>query len=262
MDGLSWYFQYFSIFGVGVHVLIALCFAIHAIRNGQPFFWLWILFVFPFFGSIVYLMAVYLPQSRMPYQAHILSKKALHVLQPNRAINQAKTQYENIPSVENAVRYAEYLIQSGKASEAIDILKQKHTSLVENDPAFLEQWATAYLQDQQAQQALAITDKIKSIDPNYKIEQIALIRALASHQLNLQESARQNFIIATKSQDIEKLSEYALWAIQTNQGELAQQIRADLQKKWTIGTAYSRQLHKPIFKQIDKALKDMKKKRR
>ncbi|WP_265597011.1 hypothetical protein [Acinetobacter bouvetii] len=41
---------------------------------------------------------------------------------------------------------------------------------------------------------------------------------------------------------------------------MAQQIRADLQKKWTIGTAYSRQLHKPIFKQIDKALKDMKKK--
>ena len=119
MDGLSWYFQYLSIFGVGVHVLIALCFAIHAIRNGQPFFWLWILFVFPFFGSVVYLMAVYLPQSRMPYQAHILSKKALHVLQPNRAINQAKTQYESIPSVENAVRYAEYLYSLARPAKQL-----------------------------------------------------------------------------------------------------------------------------------------------
>ena len=56
-------------------------------------------------------MAVYLPQSRMPYQANILSKKALHVLQPNRAINQAKTQYENIPSVENAVALRSYITE-------------------------------------------------------------------------------------------------------------------------------------------------------
>ena len=259
MDGLAWYFQYFSIFGVGIHVLIAVCFAIHAIRNGQPFFWLWILFVFPFLGSVVYFIAVYLPQSRMPHQANMLSKKALHVLQPNRAINQAKIQYENIPSVDNAVRYAEYLTQAGKTAVAIDILKQKYSSLVENDTAYLEQLATAYLQDQQAQNALTITDKITSIDPNYKIEQIALIRALAHHQLNQQESAQKNFIVATKSQDIDKLSEYAFWAIQTDNAELAHQIRVDLQKKWNIGTAYSRQLHKPIFKQIDKALKEMKK---
>ena len=56
------------------------------------------------------------------------------------------------------------------------------------------------------------------------------------------------------------MAEYVLWAIQTNQADLAQQIRADMQKKWAIGTKYSRQLQKPIFKQVDKALKEMGKK--
>ena len=53
MEAFAWYFQYFSIFGIGIHVLIAVFFAIHALRSGQPFLWLWILFIFPFLECVV-----------------------------------------------------------------------------------------------------------------------------------------------------------------------------------------------------------------
>lgn len=257
MDQLGWYFQYFSIFGVGVHVLIAVFFAIHALKNGRPFFWLWILFVFPFLGSVVYFIAEYLPQSRMPHQANALGRRALHVLQPNRELNKAKEIYEHIPSVENAVRYAEYLIAMDKASDAIVVLNQKLNSLVKNDPIYLEQLATAYLQDQQADKTLEITAKIKMINPQYKVEKIALYRALSYHQLNQQDAAKQEFLIATQSKDIQILSEYALWAIQTQQAQLAHHIRAEMQKSWAMWSKYSRKMYKPLFRQIDKALKQM-----
>lgn len=42
---------------VGLHIILALFFAIHAVRNGQPLFWLIILFSFPFLGSVVYFLA-------------------------------------------------------------------------------------------------------------------------------------------------------------------------------------------------------------
>jgi hypothetical protein len=45
-----------SIYGVGVHMIIAVFFAIHAMRRGQQMYWLWILFVFPFLGSVVYFL--------------------------------------------------------------------------------------------------------------------------------------------------------------------------------------------------------------
>ncbi len=258
--GFEWYFQYFSLFGIGIHVLIAVFFAIHAMRNNQPFFWLWILFIFPFLGSVVYFIGVYLPRSRMPYQANAMGKKAMHILQPNRELNKAKEKYENIPSVDNAVRYAEYLISMDQPDQAIVILKQKYNALVENDCVFLEQLATAYLQDFKVEQSLEFTSKIRTLDPKYNVERIALLRALSFHQLKQEDEAKQEFLTATRSQDIEYLAEYVLWAIQTNQADLAQQIRADMQKKWAIGTKYSRQLQKPIFKQVDKALKEMGKK--
>lgn len=258
MDLLGWYFHYFSFFGIGIHVIIAVFFAIHAIRNGRPFFWLWILFVFPFLGSVVYFFAEYLPSSRMPYQANAVGRKMLHVLQPNRALNQLKSQYETVPSIENAVHYADALTSTGKASEAISILQQKMNSLCENDPAFLEKLAVAYLQDQQSEKVLEVTTKIKNIDPEFKKEDMALLRALSFHQLNQEDQARQEFHIATRSKNINILSEYGFWAIQTNQPELARKIREEMQKSWQIWSKYTRKMYKPIFKQYDKALKDLK----
>ena len=41
------------IFGLGLHILIAIFFAIHAIRTGREMYWLLILFMFPLLGSIV-----------------------------------------------------------------------------------------------------------------------------------------------------------------------------------------------------------------
>jgi hypothetical protein len=42
------------IVGLGLHLLIALFFAVHAVRSGQQLFWLFILFSFPLLGSVVY----------------------------------------------------------------------------------------------------------------------------------------------------------------------------------------------------------------
>ena len=40
-----------SLFAI-LHILAALACGIHAVRNGQPIYWLLILFMFPFLGSV------------------------------------------------------------------------------------------------------------------------------------------------------------------------------------------------------------------
>ena len=51
--------------GLGLHVIVALFFSIHAMRSGQQMYWLIILFSFPLLGSLVYFVAIYLPSSRL-----------------------------------------------------------------------------------------------------------------------------------------------------------------------------------------------------
>lgn len=55
--------------GLGLHVLLALLCGVHAVRTGRPLYWLVILFSFPLLGSLIYFLAVYLPESRLERHA-------------------------------------------------------------------------------------------------------------------------------------------------------------------------------------------------
>jgi hypothetical protein len=59
---------------LGLHILIALFFAVHVVRSGQQMYWLFVLFSFPILGSIVYFVAIYLPGSRLEHGARKRSR--------------------------------------------------------------------------------------------------------------------------------------------------------------------------------------------
>ena len=70
------------IFGLGLHVVIAILFATHAIRSGQDRYWLMILFAFPGIGSLVYALMVWLPEMRHTRHGHALVRGVKQVLDP------------------------------------------------------------------------------------------------------------------------------------------------------------------------------------
>ena len=47
-----------------LHIVVAVFFAVHALRTGRNMFWLLVLLMFPFLGSVVYFFAEFLPELR------------------------------------------------------------------------------------------------------------------------------------------------------------------------------------------------------
>jgi len=105
-------------FGIGVHVLIALFFAVHAIRSGQPMYWIFVLFSFPLLGSIVYFVAIYLPNSRIQHGARKVVAAAARTLDPTRELREAKAAFEYTPTAQNQMRLALAQLEGGSAEEA------------------------------------------------------------------------------------------------------------------------------------------------
>ncbi len=70
--------------GLGLHVLVALFFAVHAVRSGQQTCWLFILFSIPLLGSIVYFLTIYLPDLRLERGARRAVRGAVMVLDATR----------------------------------------------------------------------------------------------------------------------------------------------------------------------------------
>jgi hypothetical protein len=79
------------VLGLGLHILVALFFAVHAVRSGQQMYWLMILFSFPLFGSIVYFLVIYLPNSRLEYGARKAVAAAARSLDPTRELREARS---------------------------------------------------------------------------------------------------------------------------------------------------------------------------
>jgi hypothetical protein len=78
--------------GLGLHVVIALICAIHAVRSGQPLYWLFVLFAFALLGSAVYFFAAKLDdelqkiQSRWDAMARHLNEPVTRRYQAARAL--------------------------------------------------------------------------------------------------------------------------------------------------------------------------------
>ena len=101
------------VFGLGVHVLIALFFAVHAMRSGQQMYWLIILFSFPLLGSIVYFVVIYLPDSRLDRGIRKATVAAKNVLDPGRELREAEQAFDLTPTAQNQLRFANALLEAG-----------------------------------------------------------------------------------------------------------------------------------------------------
>ncbi|MDR5739911.1 MULTISPECIES: hypothetical protein [unclassified Caballeronia] len=176
----------FSFLGIGAHVIIALFFAYHAVRNRQEMYWLYILFVFPLLGSVVYFFAIYLPDLKHSHRARAATRTVTRFIDPNRAVREARNDLDRAPSVQHRLRLGQALLAAGKAQESLEHLEQAASGPFADDPALLRTLADAQFSAQQPAAANATLNKLFSILPAARQEPEASLlhaRTLAALQL-------------------------------------------------------------------------------
>lgn len=126
--------------GIGLHVIVAIFFAVHAVRTHQNMYWLLLLFLFPGLGSIVYFFAVYLPSLRDSRGARAASRAIKQIVDPNRAVREAREAFDRAPTVDHRMRLGAALLEVGNAAEALEHYQAAANGPFASDPALLEGW--------------------------------------------------------------------------------------------------------------------------
>ena len=165
------------ILGLGVHFLIALFFAVHAVRNGRELYWLILLFSFPLLGSLVYFLAIYLPHSRLDRSRGKAGKVIADKLNPGRALREARDAFDLTPTAQNQTRLAKALLDAGMAKEAVEQFDACLSGPFANDPDILFDAARARLVNGQADAAVAALQGLQQKTPGFRPEQVALLLA-------------------------------------------------------------------------------------
>jgi hypothetical protein len=181
------------ILGIGLHVIIAIFFAIHAMRTNQDKYWFMILFAFPGLGSLVYGLMVWLPDARNTRHGRSLENTLVNVLDPSRELRQAQEAIEIAVTPDNRIRLAHALVNAKRASEAIPQYQSVLNGIYADDPKTQTFLARALLEAGNFREAKDLLDRVIKLNPSYKSPEGHLIYARALASLDERKLAREEY---------------------------------------------------------------------
>jgi len=100
--------------GIGLHVLAAICFALHTIDSGQSLYWLILIFSLPLLGTVVYFLAIYFPEVRHSGGAQQALRPAKQLMNLGQDLGNARAELARAPTVQNRVRLSMTLLMTAK----------------------------------------------------------------------------------------------------------------------------------------------------
>ena len=244
-------------FGLGLHVIVAAFFAIHAVRRGRELYWLLILFMFPLLGSVVYFFAIYLPDSRIENKVGKVASVAMQTLDPGKALREAQKAYELTPTAQNRMRLAQCLLDADQPGAAAEHYEACLQGPFASDPEIRLGAAQARLANNQAQAAQELLLHIREQSPDFRPEAVTLALAQTHAALNQHAQARALFEEAARRfGSFEAHAEYAIWAAESGHADVAQAQHAELQtimQHWK-NNRHAKVLNKKLLKRLDAAL--------
>jgi hypothetical protein len=179
--------------GLGLHVLIAIFFAIHVIRTGQDRYWLFVLFAFPLLGSLVYGIAIWLPMVRHSRQGRQVVSGVQRLLDPSKELRAAQDALDISATPNARLRLADALRNAGRASEAVAQYHEVLTGIYAKDPQIRVHLAAALLDAGKATDARAELEQLIAEQPNFKSPEGHLIYARAVAATGDRPKAREEF---------------------------------------------------------------------
>jgi hypothetical protein len=242
------------IFGIGLHIVIAVFFAIHAVRSGRELYWLVILFMFPLLGSIVYFAVVFLPDARLQRGVRKAGSAIQQTLNPGREMREAQLAFDLTPTVHNQMRLAASLFDAGMIAQAVGHYDACLRGPFGGDAEIGVGAARAKLANGQPQEAIGILVSLRATQPNFRAEQVGLLLASAYAAADRDDEAGREYEeLAQRFASVETRAELALWAIARGERELAERELKELAHARKHMTKYTRRLHQPFFKRLDAA---------
>lgn len=241
-------------FGIGLHIIVAVFFAIHAVRTRQELYWLFILFFFPLLGSIVYGVAVWLPEVRQHRGVRRVGGKVRQLMDPTRELREATHAVELAPTVANLLRLADALTDAGRAAEAVPHYQRALQGVYAGDADIQARLARALVEAGRAGEARDLLDRLIAANPDFRSPTAHLTYARAVAALGDRDKAHEEYgVLVDYYPGFEARARYAVLLHEWGETERARTLAADALRDAQRLPAHTREQEKPWLDLLRKA---------
>ena len=164
---------------ISIYLIIAVGLAVHAMKTGRSPWWLFILLLLPFIGSIAYVAVELVPEMFRTRGARRVRSEIGNMLDPDKEWRQRVAQAELVDSVDAKRALAEECEKRGEWGEAIRLYKAAATGIFAGDPALLLGLARAQLGGGDAPACLETLREMEEAQPNWRNQEAHLLLARA-----------------------------------------------------------------------------------
>jgi hypothetical protein len=211
-----------------LHFAIAIFFAVHAVRTNQGLYWVFILLMFPLVGSLVYMLAIWLPEMRHSRRVRQAGTKVREILDPGRELREARAAHAEAPSVRNHMRLADALMAERRPEEALTHYEAALTGLYASDPELRTRKARALLEAGRAADAKAELDALIAEKPEFRSAAGHLTYARAVAALGDRDKAHEEFgVLVDYFPGMEARARYATLLREWGESERARTLAAE-----------------------------------
>lgn len=178
----------------GVLLLLAqIACAVHVVRTGRNYVWIYIVVFVPLVGMSAYFVAEILPElmhSRTAYQA---ASGVVRTIDPGRGVREAMRRVTITPTAENKARLAAEYLAAGQPQAAVPLYREVLTGIHETDPAMMLGLARALFAQGDLAETQAVLEKLRQANPNYSSPEGHLIYARSLELQGQTEAALREY---------------------------------------------------------------------
>lgn len=210
---------------VSIYLIIAVGLAIHAMKTGRSPWWLFILLLLPFIGSIAYVFIELVPAMFQTRGARKVRTELGTMLDPDKEWRERLAQAELVDSVDAKRALAEECEKRGQWQEAIRLYKAAATGIFADDPAVLSGLARAQLGSGDASACLETLHKLDDVQPGFRNQEAHLLLARALEATGRTAEALEEYeAVSRYYAGFEARSRYALLLLKQGRVQQARDL--------------------------------------
>jgi hypothetical protein len=172
--------------------LIAVFFAVHAVRNGR-YFWVFLIVLFPVIGCAIYFFAEMLPELRRNAAIREAGAGVAARLDPTRELRRLKEQLETVDTVGNRTALADAYVAAGRHDDAIPLYESCLKGTYENDPVALGGLCRAHFHKRDYETALRLLTRLRALKLPRSTHEFDLLYARSLEALGRNEEAESAY---------------------------------------------------------------------
>lgn len=234
--------------------LIQIIMAVHALKTGRNWYWLWIIICFPFLGAAVYFFVEFLPS-----YPHITFDSVLNVLVPGRELENLENAVADTDTVQNRRALGDYYLSHGQAGKALENFRECVKGVFKDDGEMNIRLCSALVETGQFQEAQTILEGLRKKKTAYETSQRDVLYGRVLEGLGRKAEAIQVYedVLSRFGSEVEGCCHLARLYAQEGQKDKARTLYTELLKRAKRFSPHYRQAMRLWIKTAKTGLKEL-----